>query len=98
MRRLLTADDPAGIRVDPAHTWAINGIGKDLCGSAIVLQARAGLFGTGSIAKRLERAYELFDAYLARVGKHSSIEDFLHGTLKCKKTLLSCHWLPGFLI
>ena len=73
------------IRVDPAHTWAIVGIGKDLYGSSLVLQARIGVFGTGAIAKRMDRAYIQFDAFLKRTKKYSTIEDFSYQTLKCGK-------------
>ena len=83
LRRLPSGDNPKTIRVDPAHTWAIAGIGKDLCAGALVLQARMGIFGYGAMSKRLERAYVQFDAYLSRAGKHSSIEDFHFQTLKC---------------
>ena len=83
------SDNPCLARVDPAHTWAIVGIGKDLYSSAIMLQARMGIFGNGSIAKRLDNAYRQFDAFLGRVGKHSSIEDFSYQTLKCGKEQLT---------
>ena len=94
LRRLPGGNNPNTIRVDPAHTWAIAGIGKDLCSGAIVVQARMGIFGLGAMSKRLDRAYEQFDAYLNRVGKHSSIEDFHHQTLKCGKSCLCIMMKP----
>ena len=81
-------EDPTQVRIDPAHTWAIVGIGKDLCGSSILMGARMGLFGQGSMKRKLEEAYNLFQAYLVRAGKYSSVYDFSYKTLKCGKQWL----------
>ena len=97
LRLLPDGDDPKKARVDPAHTWAIVGIGKDLCGSTIVLGARMGLFGRGAIRKRMDTAYDDFQDYLVRWGKYSSISDFSYKTLKCGKTILSLHLRYSFL-
>ena len=37
LRKLPTADDPKYIRIDPAHTYAIDGIGKSYLASSIIL-------------------------------------------------------------
>ena len=76
-------------RVDPAHTWSIVGIGKDLCASTILLCTRIGLFGNGSVENCLKRAYNTFQSYLDKAGKYSSIDDFSHRTLKCGKSWLA---------
>ena len=83
LRSLPLGDDPTKAKVDPAHTWAIVGIGKDLYGSAILLGAHMGLFGTGAMKTRLDAAYVCFEQYLVRVQKHTSIDDFSWQTLKC---------------
>ena len=74
------------VRIDAAHTWAINGIGKDMYASAIVLAARMGLFGLGSMDRRLQSAHRSFDSFLRSRGKSSSIDIFNYMTLKCSKT------------
>ena len=89
LRLLPDGADPKKAKVDPAHTWAIVGIGKDLCGSTIVLGAKMGLFGHGALKRRMEVAYDDFQAYLVRNGKYSSIYDFSYKTLKCGQTILS---------
>ena len=88
--RELGLDDPTKIRVDPAHTWAIAGIGKDLCASSIMMCARMGLFGEGSLKMRLQCGYESFQTFLVQSGKYSSIADFSYKTLKCSQTPLGC--------
>ena len=88
LRSLPLGNDPTKARVDPAHTWAIVGIGKDLYGSTIVLGAKLGIFGQGSLELRLQQAYDDFQLFLVRTGKYSSVVDFSHKTLKCGKSLL----------
>ena len=89
LRELPHANSSATAIVDPAHTWAIVGIGKDLYGSAIVLGAKLGLFGNGSMELNLQNAYDKFQAFLVRTGKYSSVVDFSHKTLKCGKSHLA---------
>ena len=72
--------------VDPAHTWAIAGIGKDLYASSLVLAGRMNLFGGGSMERRMQRAYERFENFVRRTGKHTSIDTFNYMTLKCCKS------------
>ena len=76
------------IRVDAAHTWAIAGIGKNLYASSLVLASRLGIFGGGSIERRLQKAYELFEDFVKRAGKYTSIATFNYMTLKCSKSHL----------
>ncbi|CAE7396357.1 Ankrd17, partial [Symbiodinium pilosum] len=86
LRLLPHADDPKLIRVDAAHTWAINGVGKDLYASSLILLSRMGLFGkNGSIERRLQAAFEKFQDFLNRTGKSSTIDIFNFMTLKCSK-------------
>ena len=75
--------------VDPAHTWAIVGIGKDFYGSAIVLGAKLGLFGNASLQQNLQMAYDKYQAFLVRTGRYSSVVDFSFKTLKCGKSHLA---------
>ena len=89
LRLLPGGSSPLAARVDPAHTWAIAGMGKDLCGSSLVLLAKMGLYGRGSLDTCLRRAYDRFEAYQVRAKKTSSIDDFSYKTLKCGKTLLA---------
>ena len=89
LRSLPYGDDPHKIRVGGARAWAINGIGKDLYASSLVLGARVGLFGGGTMERRLQVAYQRFQQFLKKSGKHSSIDSFNFMTLKCNKTTLS---------
>ena len=89
LRSLPLGNDPSRARVDPAHTWAIVGIGKDLYGSAIILAARMQLFGTGRMETCLDTAYNAFQAFLERNQKYSSVLDFSYKTLKCGKSFLT---------
>ncbi|CAE7535147.1 unnamed protein product, partial [Symbiodinium pilosum] len=86
LRSLPGGDDASMIRVDGAHTWAINGIGKDLYSSSLVLAARIGLFGTGSMEHRLGVAYDRFQVFVRKSSKYTSIDGFNYMTLKCNKT------------
>ena len=74
------------VRIDGAHTWAINGVGKDLYASTIILMARMGLWGGGSMDQRLQVAYRKYDEFLKSSGKSSNIDSFDYMTLKCSKT------------
>ncbi|CAE7907257.1 unnamed protein product, partial [Symbiodinium necroappetens] len=79
------SDEANKIRVDAAHTWAINGIGKDLYSSTLVLGARMGFFGAGSMDERLKVAYSRFDKFCRAQKKYTSIDAFNHMTLKTSK-------------
>ena len=79
------------IRVDPAHTFAIDGIGKSYLASAIVLLMHMGAWGGGSTEHKLQNAYSRFMAYNAAYGKSTSIDEFSFKTLKLPvNSLLSC--------
>lgn len=70
------------IRIDPAHTFAIDGIGKDFYGSTIVMLVRMGHFGGGAVALSLQNAYARFMAFCIAYKKNTSIVDFSFSTLK----------------
>ena len=93
LRSLPGGNDPKKILIDPAHTWAIVGIGKDMCASSLLCMAHMGIFGSrGSLKRKLETAYEQFDAYVAGTGKHTSIADFSYKTLKCGPSNRRLYW------
>ena len=83
MRDLSTIGDNAkNIRIDPAHTFAIDGIGKSYLSSSIVLLMRLGWFGNGSIEEKFKVAYSRFISYCNARQKHTSIDEFSHKSLK----------------
>lgn len=82
LRDLHFGDNPAYIRVDPAHTYAIDGIGKDFLASSIVLLVRMGHFGNGAYPRSFAAAYESFLSFCATYKKTTSITDFGSSTLK----------------
>ena len=98
LRNLPGGENPGNARVDPAHTWAIAGIGKDLCASSILFSAEAGLFGKASMTmkRRLDHAFESFQQYLLRSQKYSSIDHFSDKTLKCGKKILNLELMQSF--
>jgi hypothetical protein len=81
-RDLPTGNNTKYIRIDPAHTWAIDGIGKDFTGSVIVMLVRMGHFGRGNVGHGLQNAYSNFMAYCSAFKKCTSITDFNFSTLK----------------
>ena len=81
-RNLLMGECTRYIRIDPAHTFAIDGIGKDFYGSTIVMLVRMGHFGGGAVALSLQNAYARFMAFCNAYKKHTSIVDFSFSTLK----------------
>ena len=82
LRDLLTGDDTRYIRIDPAHTFAIDGIGKDFLASTIVMLVRMWHFGRGNAGHALQNAYASFMAYCSARKKSTSIQDFNFATLK----------------
>lgn len=74
--------NPKYIRIDPAHTFAIDGIGKNYCASAIVQLMLMGWFGGGKNEARFENAYARFMAYVDARGKTTSIHEFSYKTFK----------------
>ena len=55
LRDLLMGECTRYIRIDPAHTFAIDGIGKDFLASTIVMLVRMGYFGRGAIPFLLQK-------------------------------------------
>lgn len=95
--REMQPEDPEGpaasIKIDVAHTYAINGYGKDDLGSAIVfLACRCGLFGGNSIPVQLDRAFTHFKNWCIENKKTTSLTDFDLGTLKIKSFLDHQTW------
>ena len=82
LRRLPTGDDPKYIRIDPAHTFAIDGIGKDFLGSTITMLVRMGHFGGGNIPQSLQNGYAAYMAFCSAYRKVTTIQDFSYSTLK----------------
>ena len=82
LRNLLMGECTRYIRIDPAHTFAIDGIGKDFYGSTIVMLVRMGYFGRGAVAVSLQNAYARFMAFCSAYKKNTSIMDFSFSTLK----------------
>ena len=80
--------------IDPAHTFAIDGIGKDFLASTIVMLTRMGHFGDGSINHNFQVAYSRFIAWLNANKKSTSISEFSCGTLKLPQnsTLVGFNW------
>ncbi|CAK9113127.1 unnamed protein product [Durusdinium trenchii] len=82
LRDLPTGDSAQYIRIDPAHTYAIDGIGKSFLASGIMILCHAGWFGHGSMDMKLSRAYARFISYCEAYGKTTSITDFSYKTFK----------------
>lgn len=91
LRELSLGDATKYIRIDPAHTWAIDGVGKDFLASCIILLVRANHFGSGSTPHSLQNAYASFLAYCNAYKKTTSITEFGFSTFK-----LPQNSLPGF--
>ena len=72
-------DDPKKILIDLAHTYVIQGWGKDYLASAIVfLSVHCGVWGTHG-----DRAWGSFKSWCVSNRKTTSIEDFSPQCLKC---------------
>ena len=74
--------NPRYIRIDPAHTFAIDGVGKSYYASAIVLLMMVGYFGGGATEVQFRNAYSRFMAFCDANGKSTSIHEFSYKTLK----------------
>ncbi|CAK9042534.1 unnamed protein product [Durusdinium trenchii] len=73
---------PKFIRIDPAHTYAIDGVGKNFCASGLVVLMLAGWFGNGSPERKFDQAYHRFTAFCKTHGKRTSIKEFSYKCLK----------------
>lgn len=82
LQGLCFGKSPRYIRVDAAHTFAIDGIGKDFLASSIVMLVRMGHFGTGPNPRRFGCAYLRFLDYCRAHKKNTTILDFSSSTLK----------------
>ena len=96
LRALPTGDLTQYIRIDPAHTYAIDGIGKDFLGSTIIMLVRMGHFGVGNVGRSLQNGYAAFMAYCSAFKKNTSITDFDFGTLKLPRNSLLLVELVNF--
>ena len=76
------------IRIDPAHTYGIDGIGKDFLASTIIMLVRMGHFGVGNVGRSLQNGYAAFMAYCNAFKKNTSIADFDFATLKIPRNSL----------
>ncbi|CAK9031900.1 unnamed protein product [Durusdinium trenchii] len=79
---LFLRGDAKYIRIDPAHTFAIDGVGKSYYASAVVLLMMMGWFGGSNHDERFKNAYSRFMAFCAAHGKSTSIHDFSFKTFK----------------
>ena len=82
LRDLPTGEGSRFVRIDPAHTYAIDGIGKSFLASSLILLCHFGYFGFGKIEVKLNNAYAPFIAYCEARGKHTTILEFSSKTLK----------------
>lgn len=85
LRNIPGGNSPDFIKIDPAHTYAIDGIGKSFLGSTIIMLIRMGHFGNNAIDKCFDVAYKSFVQYLTATGKSTSITSFDYGTFKLKR-------------
>ena len=93
LRRLPTGSEAHYIRIDPAHTYAIEGIGKSYLASCIVVMARMNLFGNGNIGDKLGEAYTRFSKFCEKTKRQTSVQSFDHGSLKLPaNSLLGLRW------
>ena len=88
--------DPSMIKVDLAHTYAIQGFGKDdLASSLIFVAVRCAHFGRGTFPEQLELAYASFSAWCAANKKNTTIRSFDKTELKIT-SLLNLNWRVFF--
>ena len=91
LRDLAILENPKFIRIDPAHTFAIDGVGKNFAGTAILLLMHMGWFGGGNTDYKFQYAYSRFMAYCDARQKSTSIYEFSYKTLKLPiGSLLAC--------
>ena len=68
--------------IDPAHTFAIDGVGKSYLASSIVLLCYMEVWGKSNQDSRFDEGYRRFLAFCSAYGKNTTIEEFSHKTLK----------------
>lgn len=77
LRALPGMDCPSKILIDPAHTFAIQGFGKDMAASCtVLLGVHMGVFGGNNIGEKLDLAFISFKDFCKRAGKYTSITEF----------------------
>ena len=83
-------DDPKKILIDLAHTYAIQGWGKDdLASSIVFLSVRCGVWGTHVDYKsKLDRAWGSFKSWCVTNRKSTTITDFSPQCLKIQSYLV----------
>ena len=84
------------VRIDPAHTYTIDGIGKNFLASSIVLLMNMGWFGGGNADVKFANAYARFMAYCDARGKRTSIHEFTYKTFKLPSGSFPVCMLPIF--
>ena len=92
LRDLPLGDCTKYIKIDPAHTFAIDGVGKDFLASSIIILCRAGHFGNGSIPHRFQNAYSNFIAFCNARKKNTSISEFDYSTFKLPQNSFLALW------
>ena len=87
LRDLPSCDDAYWIRPDPAHTYAINGWGKDLVASSIIVLLYMGVFAGRSFQSKLDEAFGRFKTWCRIHHKTSSLTEFSLKTFKITSLL-----------
>jgi len=81
-------DNPAMVKIDIAHTFAIAGYGKEqLASSLVFLACRCHVFGRAPFETQLHYAYVDFKSYCMKRGKRTTIDDFSKKELKITSLL-----------
>ena len=76
-------DDPAAVKIDLAHTYAIAGFGKDDAASTLIfLAVRCGVFGRAPFQTQLDMAWASFKHWCIRHRHTTSLQDFAKEELK----------------
>ena len=88
LRGLIGGDKPECVLVDIAHTYAIQGYGKDELASTLVfLAVHCQVWGNAPFETQLSRAFESFSSWCASNKKTSTILDFSKKELKIQSPL-----------
>lgn len=90
LRDLPSCDNPHWIQPDAAHTYAIQGWGKNWVSSTILVMVNFGCFGsTGwrNVGRKLEEAFGCFKDWCKEHGKTTSLTEFSLKVFKVKSFL-----------
>ncbi|CAJ1416955.1 unnamed protein product [Effrenium voratum] len=91
LRALPGMDCPSKILIDPAHTFAIQGFGKDMAASCtVLLGVHMGVFGGNNIGEKLDLAFISFKDFCKRAGK---LQQYPRGCGKGFDAAVLCRWL-----